>query len=68
MKPTQHLVKSGHFRVELNGRALDVVEYAGRWYVNQFPDAPVDCGSSQSEAAFAAVAILEAEGTMEIAA
>lgn len=68
MKPTQHLVKPGHFRVELGFSSLDVVRVKGRWYVNQFPDPPIECGESQSAAAFAAALILEAQLKMELAA
>lgn len=68
MKPTQHQVKPGHFRVELGTRAFDVIELQGRWYINQFPEAPIDCGTSQSAAAFAAVVILEAQSSLELAA
>ena len=68
MKPTQHQIKPGHYRVELNERSLDIVEVAGRWYVNQFPEPPVDCGTSQSAAAYRAVEMLEIETSVEMAA
>jgi hypothetical protein len=62
MKPIQTPVKRGHFRISLGARSIDIAEVCGRWYVNQFPDPPIDCGESQSAAAFKAVEILEAEG------
>jgi hypothetical protein len=68
MTPRQCQVKPGHFKITVGERSLDVVEVCGRWYVNQFPDPPIDCGASQSAAAFKAVQILEAHYNQGVAA
>lgn len=61
MKPIQLQIKPGHYRIFAMGRSLDIACVQGRWYVNQFPDPPIDCGESQSAAAYRAVEILEAD-------
>ena len=65
MRAKQVKVKAGHYRVSLGPRSLDVVELLGRWYVNQFPEPPLDCGQSQSAAVFTAVNILEADANSQ---
>ena len=65
MRPRQVKIKAGHYRVTVGKRSLDVVELLGRWYVNQFPEPPLDCGTSQSAAAFQAVTLLEADANAQ---
>lgn len=68
MRPIQRQIKPGVYQVTLERYSLDIVELDGLWYINQYPEPPIECGTSQSAAAFRAAVLLEAQMKMELAA